>query len=149
MRFTVANVALLAYTGVSMANICTIVGYTWEDQDVFSGIPGEVYGDEGFELYYQGGVHISGGVFSRDGSAFNSVAKHTIDQHYLHTAESIIWTPRLNGIAMVGCHVSYEGKDYEGYLHGPFSPCGSTSLGYSCSYCNVDFECEGNLPAPN
>ncbi|KAM0513673.1 hypothetical protein ACHAPE_007499 [Trichoderma viride] len=100
MRFIIATAALLAYAGVSMANVCTLVGYTWQDQDVFSGIPGEVYGDEGFELYYQGGVHISGGVFSRDGSAFNSVATHTIDQHYLHTAESIIWTPRMNGIAM-------------------------------------------------
>lgn len=57
----------------------------------------------------------------------------------------------MNGIAMVGCHVSYEGKDYNGYLHGPFSPChgGSGDLGYTCSYCNVDFQCEGNLPAPN
>ncbi|EHK49391.1 hypothetical protein TRIATDRAFT_270580 [Trichoderma atroviride IMI 206040] len=100
MRFTIATTALLAYAGVSMANVCTLVGYTWEDQDVFSGIAGEAYGDEGFELYYQGGVHISGGTFSSDGSAFNSVAKHTIDQHYLHTAESIIWTPSMNGIAM-------------------------------------------------
>lgn len=73
-----------------MANVCTLVGYTWEDQDVFSGIGGEAYGDEGFELYYQGGVHISGGTFSSNGGAFNAVAKHTIDQHYLHTAESII-----------------------------------------------------------
>lgn len=86
----ISTAALLAYAGFSTANVCTLVGYTWEDQDVFGGVSGEAYGDEGFELYYQGGVHISGGVFSRDGGAFNSVAKHTIDQHYLHTAESII-----------------------------------------------------------
>ncbi|PON24939.1 hypothetical protein TGAM01_v206020 [Trichoderma gamsii] len=90
MRLIISTAALLAYAGFSTANVCTLVGYTWEDQDVFGGVSGEAYGDEGFELYYQGGVHISGGVFSRDGGAFNSVAKHTIDQHYLHTAESII-----------------------------------------------------------
>lgn len=59
-------------------------------QDIFSDIPGEAYGNDGFELYYQGGVRISGGVFSRNGAAFNSVAKHTIDQHCLHTTEFMI-----------------------------------------------------------
>ena len=56
------------------------------------------------------------------------------------------WWAYNNIFDYTGCKVSYEGIEYEGYLDGAINPCSSREgTGVDCSYCSVDFGCEGGL----
>lgn len=59
------------------------------------------------------------------------------------------WKPNFNLFTFEGCWATYEGQSVNGYLHGAINPCDTAGPGWDCSYCSVDFQCEGNLPAPN
>ncbi len=53
------------------------------------------------------------------------------------------WNPDFNLFTLEGCSATYEGKTIQGSNKGGMSPCTWSGPGYSCSYCSVDFPCEG------
>jgi hypothetical protein len=117
--------------------MCTITGWLTLSQDPFDGGVGNPTTNSGFEINYVGGVPIS----SFDGNPIVTGKWLFLHKPQTGLAEDIQWMPEFDLVSYTGCTVSYEGKQYKGYVGGSVGFPGTMT-----QTCSVDFGCEGNLP---